>query len=151
RCETVRAAAHGGVVCAWFTPGKPVAPGAWSGTGWRPMNVESRLGLGRLPIESMQQCLESTLNANGGVVCTNTGVGAKATNINTNNWCGSSSEHRYCIEATRSAKDFVVCSFPSSGTGAEAGWMRTRVTESCDYQSNKMSLAQCSASIPQTH
>src|SRR5690349_8429696 len=46
-CEEVRLAAHGGVVCAWFTPSRKVGPGGWNETGWRPTNVETDTGLGR--------------------------------------------------------------------------------------------------------
>lgn len=146
-CEDVRLAAHGGVVCAWFTPSRPVGPGAWKETGWRPMSVKTELGLGRKPFATRDECLSASSTANGGVVCTNTGLGAKAANVETNQWCGASSQLSYCTLATEAAFDNVVCSFPSSGTGAENGWVRTRVTDQCDYQTNQMSLKDCSASI----
>lgn len=147
-CGEVKAAAHGGVACVWFTASMPVGPGGWQENGWRPTNITTRMGLGRKPLASLTECLEATRHANGGVVCTNTGVGAKAANIQTNLWCGASSQLSYCFKATARANDFVVCSFPSGGTGAEAGWVRTRVTTECDYQGNKQTLAECSATIP---
>jgi hypothetical protein len=147
RCEEVRIAAHGGVVCIWFTSSMHVGPGGWQETGWRTANVETKMGLGRKVLASFEQCLEVSRSANGGVVCTNTGLGAKAANINTNNWCGASSQMQYCLIATSRAKDFTVCSFPSDGSGAEPGWIRTKVTGSCSYQSGPMSLHACNESI----
>ncbi len=146
-CEEVRSAAHGGVVCAFFTPSRPVGPGAWTETGWRALDIDSNLGLGRKTY-SKSDCLETTRAANGGVVCINTGLGAKAANTRTNQWCGASSSLSFCLEATRAAFNEVVCSFPSSGTGAEPGWTRTRVTDSCEYQGSQQLLTDCSASIP---
>jgi len=148
QCEQVREASHGGVVCAWFTPGMPIGPGGWQETGWRPMNIETKVGLGRKAISELDTCLGATKNANGGVVCTYTGLGFKPTNINTNMWCGSSSQHQYCTMATAHASDLRVCSFPTSGTGSEEGWILTTITSSCNYQGGKSSLENCSAKIP---
>ncbi len=146
-CDETRLAAAGGVVCVWFTPSMPVGPGGWNEVGWRPTNLETGMGLGRRPHLTRQDCLDATRAAGGGVVCTNTGLGAKAANIRTNNWCGASSQLNYCLEATRHAKDETVCSFPSSGTGAEAGWVKTKVTDTCDYQSSQTSLSSCNSSV----
>jgi len=147
-CLESKDAAQGGVVCVYFTSDMPVGPGGWNENGWRPMNVQTKMGLGRKPLATREQCLDATRNASGGVVCTNTGLGAKAAHIGNNLWCGASSQLKYCLEASRAARNFTVCSFPSEGTGAEAGWVRTKIGTTCDYQSNLMSLASCNASIP---
>ncbi len=146
-CDEVRTAASGGVVCALFTPSMPVGPEGWNESGWRPTNVETGMGLGRRPHSSRAECLEATRAAGGGVVCTYTGLGAKAANIRTNKWCGASSQLSFCLEATRHARDETVCSFPSSGTGAEAGWVKTKVTDSCDYQGSQIALGACNALV----
>lgn len=146
-CEKIRAAANGGVVCLWFTPEMPVGPGGWNETGWRPANVDTKLGLGRRPMLSQEDCLSATRAAAGGVVCTNTGLGAKAAHTTTNMWCGASSQLKYCLIASAAALDHVVCSFPSDGTGTEKGWVRTRITDQCDYQGSQQSLPECNASI----
>jgi len=147
QCEQVRLAAHGGVACVWFTPDMPVGPGGWNETGWRPMNVATKIGLGRRPVASIEICLQVSAAAAGGMVCTNTGVGYKSANIDTNMWCGASSQLSYCLEASRNAVDFNVCSFPSDGTGAEPGWVPTRVSTTCEYLGAKRSLAACNASL----
>jgi hypothetical protein len=126
----------------------PVGPGGWNETGWRPMNWETGIGLGRLPHESYEDCLEATRNARGGVVCTNTGVGYKSAHIETNMWCGASSNLHYCLMASIAARNFHVCSFPSEGTGAEAGWVLTRIDSECDYLTSQMPLDACNAMIP---
>ena len=148
-CLESKDAANGDVVCVYFTPEMPIGPGGWAETGWRAMNVYTQIGLGRRPFTQRSERLAATQSARGGVVCTNTGVGAKAANIETNMWCGASSQLKYCYEATLAAKHFVVCSFPSDGTGAENGWIRTKVGRDCDYQSSATSLKNCSASIPE--
>lgn len=147
-CRESKDAANGGVVCVYFTPDMPVGPGGWNETGWRPMNYQTKIGLGRRPLTTREECLAATQAASGGVVCTNTGVGAKAAHIETNMWCGASSQLKYCLMASARARNFTVCSFPSDGTGAEAGWVRTQISTTCDYQSAQMTLDACSASIP---
>jgi hypothetical protein len=147
-CEETRGAAHGGVACIWFTPEMPVGKGGWNEAGWRPMNVHTKIGLGRKPLSTRAECLDATRNANGGVVCTNTGLGAKAANIATNLWCGASSQLKYCLLASRHASKQVVCSFPGSGTGVEASWVRTALVGECDYQSAQMTLEECNKTIP---
>lgn len=147
-CNLSRDASHGGVICVYFTPEMPVGPGSWNEIGWRAMNIETGIGLGRKPHATKEQCLDSTRAAGGGLVCTNTGLGAKATNIDTNMWCGASAQLKYCLESTRYAADGLVCSFPANGTGAEPGWMKTRVTTTCDYQGNPMSLEACNGTLP---
>ncbi len=148
QCARALAAAGEGVVCAYFTADMPVGPGAYNDPGWRPMNVATGIGLGRFPHESVDNCLMATMAARGGVVCTNTGVGYKAAHIGTNMWCGSSSELSYCLEATLAAHDHYVCSFPTSGTGAEAGWSLTRIDAECDYIGTQTTLDACNAMIP---
>ena len=137
------------VVCAWFTPGMPIGPDAWDETGWRPMNVATLIGLGRRPHLSFQDCLDATQNARGGVVCTNTGVGYKSAHIETNKWCGASSNLLYCTEASLAARNFHVCSFPSDGDGSGPGWVLTEIAgTTCNYISSQMPLSQCNAMIP---
>jgi hypothetical protein len=148
-CDAVVDAAGEGVVCAWFTPGMNIGPGAWDETGWRPMNIETGMGLGRRPHESFDICLDATRHARGGVVCTQTGIGYKAAHIETNTWCGSSSELAYCLEATLAARDHFVCSFPSDGSGAGSGWVLTEIDGSqCDYLGASTTLDACNASVP---
>ena len=148
QCNAAREAAHDGIVCVWFTPDMPVGPGGWNETGWRPMNTQTKLGLGRRPHKNFEDCLSASRNANGGVVCTNTGVGYKSANISTNHWCGASSQLTYCVKATKEAKQNYVCTFPSDGSGAEAGWVVTRVTSACEYIGTKRSISECNKNIP---
>jgi hypothetical protein len=150
QCEQVVEAAGEGVVCAWFTPGMPVGPGAWGDeTGWRPMNVATEIGLGRVPHLSFDDCLAASANARGGVVCTNTAVGYKSAHIETNTWCGASSNLAYCLQASLAARDFHVCSFPSSGDGSEPGWVLTEIAGTeCDYLTSSMPLDECNALVP---
>lgn len=147
-CEQAKTHSHGGVVCVWFTPDMTVGPGGWEETGWRAMNIQTKLGLGRKTHSSFEDCLLATKNASGGVVCTNTGVGYKSANISTNMWCGASSQLKYCVQASSAARNNHVCSFPSDGTGAEAGWVMTKVTSTCEYLSGQKSLADCNKLIP---
>ena len=126
------------VVCAWFTEDMPVGPGGWAERGWRAMNVQTGVGLGRMPHESFEACLDATRAAPGAVVCTNTGVGFKGTHVETNTWCGSSSSLSPCLAASRAARGGHVCSFPSDGDGTGPGWVLTRIGASCA----------CSASTP---
>lgn len=138
-----------GVVCAWFTPGMLIGPGAWDETGWRAMNIDTRTGLGRRPHSSFEDCLDATKSARGGVVCTNTGVGYKAAHIGTNQWCGASSNLPYCLQATLAAQDYYVCSFPSDGDGSGPGWVLTEIAgTSCNYLTSSMPLSQCNELVP---
>ncbi len=148
QCEEARQASQGGVVCLWFTPGMPIGPEGWEETGWRPTNIETRIGLGRKAISDFPTCLGVTANASGGIVCTNTGLGFKPTNIETNLWCGASSQHLYCTQASQAAVDFEVCSFPSEGSGVEAGWVRTKITDTCEYSGSKATVENCNATLP---
>ncbi len=147
-CEQSRLNSRGGVVCVWFTPDMTIGPGGWDETGWRAMNIQTKVGLGRKTHSTFEDCLLATKNANGGVVCTNTGVGYKAANISTNMWCGASSQLKYCVQASLAAKNNHVCSFPSDGTGAGAGWVLTKVTSTCEYLSGQKTLAECNKLIP---
>lgn len=148
-CEQAVEAAGEGVVCAWFTPGMPIGPGGWDETGWRPMNIDTGMGLGRRPHMSFDDCLDATRNARGGVVCTNTGVGYKSAHIETNMWCGASSALEYCVIASLAAHDYHVCSFPSEGDGSGAGWVLTEIAGTdCNYLGSQTALSTCNASIP---
>lgn len=142
-CARAVEASRGGVVCAWFTPSMPVGPGGWVSTGWRPMNIETGIGLGRLTIASFENCLSATKNASGNIVCTYTGIAFKPTHIETNMWCGSSAELEFCAVASAQAVDGRTCSFPSSGSGAEAGWVRTIIGVECEYMGNKLPVDRC--------
>lgn len=138
-----------GVVCVWFTPTMPVGPGGWKETGWRPMNIETGIGLGRQPLDSFEDCRAATRNARGGVVCTNTGIGFKAAHIGTNKWCGASSGLDYCLKATLAAKNHYVCSFPSEGQGPGVKWILTHIDgNTCHYLSSKMTIDDCNAKVP---
>lgn len=148
-CERVREAAGEGVVCGFFRPGDPIGPGAWEETGWRPMSVRSGVGLGRVPHDSLDDCLAATRSSRGGVVCIHTGIGYKAAHLDTNQWCGSSSALRFCLEATAAARDHWVCSFPSDGDGSGPGWTVTHIDgTSCDYGRGGLSLSDCNTMIP---
>lgn len=148
-CSEVLAARGDGVVCRYFNAGDPIGPGGWDETGWRAMNWRTGIGLGRRPHLDYDDCLEATRNARGGVVCTNTGVGYKSANIETNMWCGSSSALSYCLQASAAARDFWVCSFPSDGDGSGPGWNLTHIDGStCDYTTGGLYLDDCNARIP---
>jgi len=147
-CADVLAAAGDRVVCVYFTEDMPVGPGGWNERGWRAMNWETGLGLGRVPHESYEACLEATRASAGGVVCTHTGIGFKGTHVETNTWCGSSSSFEPCLRASRRARGGYVCSFPSDGDGTGPGWVLTRIGASCDYVGGQTSLESCNAMVP---
>lgn len=164
-CTQAKDAMRGGVVCTWFvssvtkngyprasrapswlTPGIRLGPQGEQSVGWRPMNIKTRMGLGRYAMKDIDTCLKATRSSSGGVVCTFTGVGFKNTNINSNLWCGSSSQAQYCFEASQSAENYFACSFPSDGSGAGNGW-RVTDTRSCRFVSNKSFLNECNQSV----
>jgi len=147
-CADVLDAAGDRVVCVFFTEGMPVGPGGWNERGWRAMNWETGMGLGRVPHESYEACLEATRASAGGVVCTNTAIGFKGTHVETNTWCGSSSSFEPCLRASRHARGGYVCSFPSDGDGTGPGWVLTRIGASCDYVGGATSLESCNAMVP---
>ena len=147
-CESAREAVNGGVVCAYFTADMPLPQNGWQENGWRAMTIETKKGLGRKVHSSFDTCLLATKNASGGVVCIDTGVGYKSANIQTNNWCGASSALQYCVKATNAARKNHVCTFPSDGSGAEAGWVVTKVTSGCEYLTSKATLEKCNSQIP---
>lgn len=147
QCELAREASNGSVVCTFLTPDDPVGPGGWKEYGWRPTHISSGVGLGRRPAMDFDSCLTLTENANGKIVCTNTGVGYKPTHIESNLWCGSSSLFQYCIQASKASVNNRTCSFPTSGSGAEAGWVTTVIADTCEYNGNKKLITQCVSEI----
>lgn len=150
-CLESRDAANEGVVCVYFVPPPGGNPAGWLSPGWTPYHIDRRRYLGRALFKNQADCLAATRAAHGGMVCTNTGLGAMAARIDTNVWCGSSMQLKYCLQSTEAAKDHIFCSFPGDGTGAERRWVQTVVTDHCEYSGPPRSLAECNQTLPEVN
>lgn len=142
-CDRLAKSAGAKVVCTYFSGKEPLPSGGYVSEGWRPTNIETKVGLGRYAIKSIDECIASTKAANGDVVCTNTGIGWKVTHIANNNWCGSSTEQQFCLRSSQGVRDGdIACSYPADGMGHGNRWSRTKIFN-CDYMESGLSLDRC--------